>query len=236
MKTVTTWLALIAGLAASATIASPAKAISLSYGGTHVVGEGMKSSISGAKTIDFNSGSAPTSGIATYSTASGAAATVVNTSVSGQHAMPNGDTSYYLTSAPQGSSVEGATGDVVINFNKSLDYFGIYLGSVDAYNSIDFYTNNGVKTITGSDITSTPDGSWFSQTSNLYVNFLANPGETFNKVVLKTSGIAFETDNHAYREAAAKSVPEPGTIAGLLVMGAMGAGSLLKRKRLATIR
>ncbi|MEH2242446.1 Npun_F0296 family exosortase-dependent surface protein [Nostoc sp.] len=208
--------------------ANPANAITLTTGGTTPTPAGIFSTVPGVNTVTFESGSAPTSGFAKYSSASGTP-TVVQGSVGGQYAAPFGDESNYLTISPIGSNVAGSTGSVTINFAQALDYFGLHWGSVDTYNSIAFFNGSTLlNTFTGSQVPgTTASGNQTSPQDNVFVNFLADPGQTFDKVVLSSSGIAFETDNHSYRLA---SVPEPTATLGLLAFGVMSAGSFVKRK------
>ena len=56
----------IMGAAVFTVIPDPADAITLTFGGTPVAGQGQFSSVPGVTTIDFESG-APTSGLAVYS-------------------------------------------------------------------------------------------------------------------------------------------------------------------------
>ena len=222
------------------TAAHPASAISLSLGGTNNNdGQGYKSSVSGATTIDFNNGVAPISGFATYSAANGTPTIVQGNSVN-QYAAPVGDNSNYLTISPFSSSttnVAGATGPVTIQFAQALDYFGLDWGSLDTYNYIDFYSSgtqvghfDGTAVGTLSAKTAGVPTAAFADhtdpTANFYANFFADQGQTFDKVVLGSTGIAFESDNHAYR-----AVPEPNSMAGLLAVGTFGVSVLLKRKR-----
>ncbi len=224
-------LSAVAISAAVVTVAAhPASAITLSIGGTQVAGQGYTSSVSGATTINFNNGVAPTSGIATYSAASGTPA-IVQGSLDNQYAAPTSDNSNYLAISPQGSNVVGATGPVTINFNKALDYFGLYWGSLDTYNYIDFYSNGKLlQAFTGTDVggSNAKFGDHYDASANFYANFFADQGQTFDEVVLGSNGVAFESDNHAYRAA---SVPEPNSMVGLLAIGTFGVSVLLKRRR-----
>ncbi|WP_341525513.1 PEP-CTERM sorting domain-containing protein [Nostoc sp. UHCC 0302] len=223
----------LAGTAIVLMGANPAGAVSLTKGGsTPVAGEGQYTNIQGATTINFNDGVAPSSGFVTYSATNG----IVKGSVDGQYATPFGDTSNYLTISPKGDKVNGQdfagnTGDVTIKFAQALDYYGFYWGSIDTYNFVDVYSGgNLVKTFTGADVPGAPaNGTQSGSTNNVYVNLLADTskGETFDKIVLRSTGRAFETDNHSYRQA---SVPESSTTLGLLVFGAMSVGSFVKRK------
>ncbi|MEH1833102.1 MAG: PEP-CTERM sorting domain-containing protein [Nostoc sp.] len=208
--------------------ANPANAITLTKGSTTPTPNGIFSTVPGAVTVDFNSGAAPTTGFAQYSSAVGTPTVVQGTQPS-QYAAPAGDESPYLTISPLSSNVPGSTGSVTINFAQALDYFGLHWGSVDTYNSITFFNGNTLlNTFTGSQVPgTTASGNQTSPQDNVFVNFLADPGETFDKVVLSSTGIAFETDNHSYRLA---SVPEPTATLGLLALGVMSAGSFVKRK------
>jgi PEP-CTERM motif len=203
------------GVGLIAICANSASAITVTKGGTAVAGEGYYSSQYGATTINFNDGVLP-SGFATYS-----GGAIVQGSLVGDHAAPAGDASPYLTAnSPQ----VGGTTPVTINFAKAIDYFGLYWGSIDTYNSIKFYNGgNLLKTFTGSDVSSVPNGSWTDPNANSYLNFFG-AGESFDKIELISSGIAFESDNHAYR------VPEPSAMIGLFALGTLGLGSALKRK------
>ncbi|MBD2213120.1 PEP-CTERM sorting domain-containing protein [Nostoc linckia FACHB-104] len=222
-------LALV-GTAAMLMSANPASAVNLVQGGaTSVPGEGQKTNIQGAITIDFNDGKVPTSGLVTFSgvtpgVANGTKITgssIVNGSLNSVYATPLNDTSNYLAVS--------VGNDVTINFAQALDYFGFYWGSIDKYNYVDIYSK-GVKiqTFNGSNVPGTKaSGSQVNAVDNIYVNLLAGTGETFDKIVLRTTSPALETDNYSYRVA---TVPEPSSMLGLLAFGALSAGSLVKRK------
>jgi hypothetical protein len=208
-----------AGTLAVAASATSASAFTMSVGGNQISGQGFQSSVTGAQTVNFDSG-APSNNMVTYS---GIVDNIVQGSKSSQYATPAGDTTKYLTISNKGANVPGATGSVTLNFAKALDYFGLYWGSVDTYNFIDFYSGNSLlKTFGGSDVSTTAKGSWTGASDNVYVNFFADPGQSFDKVVLRATGIAFESDNHAYREANSQAVPEPFTVGGSLVGLALG--------------
>ncbi|MBD2495768.1 PEP-CTERM sorting domain-containing protein [Nostoc sp. FACHB-280] len=202
--------------------ANPASAV------TMVVSGGMFSSYSDAKTVTFDDGTAnDPNGFATYSNVT---TNIVQGSVSGQYASPYQDTTKFLTIAPSGSGVAGDSGFVSIAFKEAVDYFGFYAGSLDSYNYIDIYSGNQLlKSFSGSDVPgAVADGSWTSGQANLFVNLVGDAGEKFDRVVMRSNGIAFETDNHAYR--LAQSVPEPSAMLGVLAIGTFGTTSLLKRQ------
>ncbi|WP_414575040.1 PEP-CTERM sorting domain-containing protein [Anabaena sp. CCY 9402-a] len=211
------------------TAANPASAV------TMTVNSGMFSSYSDTQTVTFDDGTAnDPNGFATYSNIT---TNIVQGSKSGQYASPYETTTKYLTIAPTNSGVAGNTGFVNINFNEAIDYFGFYAGSLDNYNFIDIYNGDQkLKTFSGSDVpTAIANGSWTSTQANMFINLVGEAGEKFDRVVLRSNGIAFETDNHTYR-IANRSVPEPDAILGVLVIGAFGATSVLKRLQNKTVK
>ncbi|WP_375511138.1 PEP-CTERM sorting domain-containing protein [uncultured Nostoc sp.] len=202
--------------------ANPASAVTLQ------VNSGPFTSYANAKTVTFDDGTAnDPNGFVTYSNIT---TNIVEGSKSGQYASPYGDNTKFLTIAPVGSNVAGATGFVNINFKEAVDYFGFYAGSLDDYNYVDIYKGNQLlKTFSGTDVPNAiANGSWTSSQANMFINLVADTGETFDRVVMRSNGVAFETDNHAYRLA---SVPEPNAMLGVLAIGACGMMSLFKRSQ-----
>ncbi len=217
----------VVGFAAVALNAASAKAFSFGVGGTAVAGEGYKSSVAGTTTIDFNSGTDPSNDFVKFSGL--AADSIVKGSKASNYATPSGDTTSYLTISNKGSGVAGATGSVTMTFAKALDYFGLYWGSVDPYNYVSFFSGDKLlASFTGSQVSTTAKGSWTGVTDNIYTNFFAGQGESFDKVVLGSTGIAFESDNFAYRQASA--APEPVTLGGTAIGLALGARMRKKMK------
>jgi hypothetical protein len=171
---------------------------------------GCTSSVAGAINIDFESG-LPTTGFAQYSSSGNA-----GINLSGA-AAPAQDTSKFLG--------VGTNASVTINFGEAVDYFGLYWGSIDNYNFVDLYKGgNLLATITGLQAAATPNGNQTSPTTNRYIDIFANDiSSTFDKVMFRSTGFAFEIDNNAYRRA----VPVPGLAVGAFVAGV----GLLARKR-----
>jgi hypothetical protein len=215
MTTVKKFSIIAIGAAVWAGITNPVSAIMVSFGGTSVPGQGQFSSVPGAKTIDFESG-APTSGPVIYS-APGIGPTVVSGQISYVFSAPSDDYTKYLTVAPFGDG--RGNNNVSISFDEKIDYFGMYLGSFDSYNSIAFYQDNVLlKLLSGN-----------NESVNAYINLFAENNESFNKVVLASSSPAFESDNHGYR--VAEPVPEPTTVLSTFAFGAVISSWRMKRKQ-----
>jgi hypothetical protein len=178
---------------------------------------GMTSSIAGlpgAIVYDFDDGKP-----ASYS----GEGWTLNKSVPGYAAAPAGDTTPYLSVAfPESSGTETFSES---DPERSYNYFGLYWGSIDDYNWIEFYNNGtSLQKFTGADFIgqSTAFGDQVSAGSNRFVNFWFND-LAFDQIVFGTGNYAFESDNHTYHK-----VPEPGTLA---LMGAGFAAFAFMRRR-----
>jgi hypothetical protein len=212
--------ALIMGAAVFTAISAPAEAITLTFGGTPVAGQGQFSSVPGVTTIDFESG-APTSGLAVYS-APGPGPAVVSGNTPGVSIISADDNTRYLAVSIFGDA-RGTT-PVTIAFANPLDYFGLYWGTPSANNTISFFNGNTLlQSFSGDALYSvTPS------TGAAYANFFADAGESFNKVVLSEISVAFESDNHAYK-VASEPVPEP--LTSLTAFASVVTGVLMKRQQ-----
>jgi hypothetical protein len=124
-------------------------------------------------------------------TFSGDGAIVIG-SVSDAYAEPYTDTTYYLTTGYDGTP---GTKTETVTFAQNEWRFGLFWGSMDAYNTLEFFNgSNLVGSFTGNDVTVPPDGADGDQSSfstDRYVNFY---GE-YNKVIFQTTSPAFEVDN-----------------------------------------
>ena len=171
----------------------------------------MTSQVTGATTINFNDGTC-----GAYAQCSGHSGLVTG-SVSGQYATPFGITDRYMTVA---------NGSASLALGRSYDYFGLFWGSIDTYNYLSFYLGDRlIDTFSGSDLPPlVANGNQVAWSSNRYLNFFFTDGDVFDRVVVRSDGYAFESDNHAV------AVPEPGTLA-LLAAGLLGIGVSSRRRR-----
>ena len=157
---------------------------------------------------------------------------VVNGSVAGKYSAPGGvdgvnkDTTDYVT-VP--GPTTGGSGSVLVTGLPDSNYFGLWWGSMDTYNTFSFYLN-GVLTesFTGADVAvGNADGNQVAPATNHYVNFLNLP--TFNSFSMSSTQFAFEADNIAVGYNPPR-VPEPATmlLLGLGLMGVAGVRRNLK--------
>jgi hypothetical protein len=142
--------------------------------------------------------------------------------------QPDGtDTTPYLTSGSTGA-VAGA--HVAISFSSDQLYFGLLWGSVDLYNTLEFYDDGMlVGTVTGSEIDPAATGDQ-GVDGTFYVNI--NSDLPFDMVVANSTQYAFELDNIAYGEQPISQIPEPSAVAIWSLLGFVGLGGAAVRRRL----
>jgi len=211
MNKLKTFLA-AATLAFVATTASAAVVVTVENPGQ------MTTTQTGVTTVDFNDGT-----IGAYTATALADYTIYGVpSGIGQSAPPFGVTTSYL-SVP--NPLSSGTAEFVVG--GDFNYFGLFWGSVDTYNTLSFYNDDSlVASFTGGQITPLlANGNQTSDLSNRYVNFFFNGGDTFDSVRLRSTSFAFETDNHSFGV-----VPEPSAIA-LFGLGIFGLAFAARRKR-----
>jgi len=118
--------------------------------------------------------------------------------------------------------------------------FGLYCGSIDAYNKIQFFSvsNSGstlVASYTGDQLNALPpvdsNGDQSSSYTNAYISF-AFTGLSFNEVTLSSTQNSFESDNiyAAGLTSLTSPVPEPSTWAMVLLSFA-GVGFMAYRRK-----
>jgi hypothetical protein len=153
-----------------------------------------------------------------------------NGGLSGVAANPEGDSTFFAFAPKQGGSLPAS---VAVNFSLEqslgygLNYLGIYYGSIDAYNHIDFYSGQTkIYTVEGQailDALGGPAGSWVDDKSNVYVNMFFAPAEQWTSFTLVSTGVAVEVDNIVVGR-----VPEPATLL-LLGLGLVGLAGVRRK-------
>jgi hypothetical protein len=201
----------------------------VSTGGVGVTNQGQTSAFSGQAgytTFDFES--APLGPVlqAPYS----GNGRIVTGSVGGQYAAPqtaaHPNTSRYLAVPTQTSG----TMSVSIDAPTLSNYFGLWWGSVDNYNTIAFFNGNTqVASFGGSMLRGVPNPVLTpgTQSEAAYFNFAFTDGDAFTRVVLLSTSFALESDNHVF---GATVIPVPGA-AVLLMSGVLGMLFAVRRRR-----
>ena len=163
---------------------------------------------------------------------------------SGRYAAPfvSGDNGFVFgnaNGADTSTYLATGVGTVGLQFDRLQHYFGLLWGSVDSYNSLEFYSGNtSVGTVGGRDVVAAPNGNQGVR-GTLYVNIESTLA--FDRVVARSGGYAFEFDNISYgnpptRTVAPSSVPAPNAASfigiGILATAVVARRALRRGRRL----
>lgn len=204
----------IASMVASVALSTNAYAVTVTASAINQT----TSNVAGVTTIDFNNGTC-----AGYASCSGDFIIVAGSS-SGFYAAPFTETTKYLSVPKPQQSTQTA----VLGLGTTANYFGLFWGSIDTYNTISFLLGNTqIASYTGAQLPSLlANGNQTAWTSNRYLNFDFG-ASNFDTVKIISHGFAFESDNHSFRKS---SVPESMTFV-LMGLGLFGLVATRRFKR-----
>ena len=143
----------------------------------------------------------------------------------GAYAAPDGDATHYLA-VPK----TGTTGSALLDLGAGYDNLSFYWGSIDTYNSVEFFTGAGgsgtsLGVVNGNMIPgATADGTQISTANNRRV-FFDFGSDLAQSVRFTSTQIAFELDSIG-----TDAVPEP-AVWGTMLAGFGLVGVTLRRRR-----
>ncbi len=185
-----------------------------------------------------NYGAIPTSaynlgggfGSISFSHSAMSAGDIVRGRLSGQSGDPWADSTPYLVIPGITQNLGNRLTLNLTGLTTQANYFGMYFGSVDTYNHINFTLSdssvvNFNGTMIASALSAVASGGQFTTNSNVFVDFFSR-GATINSITFYSDQRALEVDNFAFG-----SVPTPGAMA-LLGLGLLGIGGF-RRNRVA---
>ncbi len=182
-----------------------------------------------------NYGAIPTSSFAlsggfgsiSFSHSAVSAGDIVRGRLNGQTGDPWADNTPYLVIPGINQNLGNKLTLNLAGLTNAANYFGMYFGSVDTYNHVNFAMSDATTVnLTGTQIaaalSAAANGGQFSVNSNVYVDFFAH-GATINSITFYSDQRALEVDNFAIG-----AVPAPGALA-LLGLGLLGLGAIRRR-------
>jgi hypothetical protein len=219
-------LAILSSAVFSLALSAAASATTITYDSTPDGNGVPMSQVSGATTIDFESGRC-----GGYADCSGNYS-ILTRDMPNHHAAPDigqgKDMTHYLT-VPGAFTNRSGNYSATFQLGTQANYFGLMWGSIDRQNKIEFLLDGHVvDSFTGSEVAQLVDGPFGSRSDpndNTYVNFFGL--STFDAIRLDTPQYAFESDNHAF---AMLGVPEPSGLA-LFALASLGLLAAAVRRR-----
>lgn len=204
--------------------ATPALAItsaaSATIGGVDGGAQGFTTSRSGTSQITFDSNAGCDQSLLTTSGVTTNGNVVIAAGTSPTRSLPGGnDTSCFASIGPNGPKGNRGTGTLDISgsaIGGSANYFGLYWGSVDAYNSISFLDSSGKavpvyssgrslgSVLTGKSLARVFGLSLGYPAQSVFVNFDFNT--PIFSIIMKSTDDAFEFDNIAFISAPTTNV------------------------------
>lgn len=232
--------------------ASAAQAVQITYGfAVAGDGSGKTSAIAGSPNVfvetfdraDGTGGLTLSPSLINVTTVSGGGFGFAQGNLADVYAAPLGDSTHFA----YGPDVNSGSASAEVNFNyaglvstlpnnATLNYFGLYYGSIDTYNDVSFYDASGnlIQTITGAQLISQfggVSGDTDSNNTNIYVNLVFSAAEEFTSFSFRTSARAFEVDNLVVGyQVTSVEVPEPASLA-LIGLGLAGLGFARRRNK-----